>query len=124
MKKTGRPTKFTSERAEIILDALRRGASLAAAAAEAGVNADTLLNWRRARRAFAQQVDQAMAVGALRALDTIWAAAKAGDWRAAAWLLERRYPDEYGRTQVDVRSQGEIRIVIVDESSDRDVFQD
>jgi len=121
MKKTGRPTKFTSERRDIILDTLRRGASLAAAAAAAGVNPDTVLNWRRARAAFALQVDQAMAEGALRALDAIWTAAESGDWRAAAWLLERRYPEEYGRQALDVRTDGVITIRIIDESSDRDV---
>ena len=27
----------------------------------------------------------------------IRAAGEAGDWRALAWLLERRYPDRWGR---------------------------
>ncbi|WP_448539831.1 terminase small subunit-like protein [Roseiflexus sp.] len=121
MKKTGRPTKFTSERADIILDTLRRGASLAAAAAAAGVNPDTVLNWRRARRVFAIAVERAMAEGALRALDAIWTAAESGDWRAAAWLLERRYPEDYGRQVTDARVQGALTIRIIDESSDRDV---
>jgi hypothetical protein len=31
-------------------------------------------------------------------LERIHAAAQEGAWQAAAWILERRYPHEYGRT--------------------------
>ena len=35
----------------------------------------------------------------------IMSAAKKGNWQAAAWLLERKYPDEFGR-----RERQEIKI--------------
>ena len=31
-------------------------------------------------------------------------AAAAKDWKAAAWLLERRYPEQWGRRRVEVGS--------------------
>jgi hypothetical protein len=41
-------------------------------------------------------------------LGSIQAAADAGQWRAAAWMLERLSPERYGRTsrRVEVRSAG------------------
>lgn len=30
-------------------------------------------------------------------------AAQERDWKAAAWLLERKYPEEYGRRMLDLR---------------------
>ena len=38
-------------------------------------------------------------------IQQIMSAAKKGNWQAAAWLLERKYPDEFGR-----RERQEIKI--------------
>ncbi len=37
-------------------------------------------------------------------------AAQKGNWTAAAWLLERKYPDEFGRREKqEVKISGEIK---------------
>lgn len=44
-------------------------------------------------------------------LETIKTAAKdPKEWRAGAWLLERRYPDEYGRQKLDVNHSGSVSL--------------
>ena len=45
-----------------------------------------------------QAVKKAEGTGAVVSLERIHAAAAEGAWQAAAWLLERRFPHEYGRT--------------------------
>ncbi len=42
------------------------------------------------------------------------------DWRAASWWLERRYPDEYGRTRTEVTGAdgGTIRFEIIRSDGD------
>lgn len=49
------------------------------------------------RLRFFKRVKEAEAVAARNALVKIQVAAGSGSWQASAWLLERRYPDEYGR---------------------------
>jgi hypothetical protein len=113
---TGRPTKLTRKRAGLIAEALRQGFPFELAAAMGGVTRMTLYNWRRrGERALEVAAQAGMAVHKREApfaelafsiqralaeweLKQIQAIAEAGkrDWRAAAWLLERRYPDEYG----------------------------
>ncbi len=43
-----------------------------------------------------QAVMKAETVPMMRALNTINRAGERGGWRASAWFLERRYPDEWG----------------------------
>ena len=38
-------------------------------------------------------------------MEAINDAAIAGDWRAAAWLLERRFPQDYARRRVEQAGQ-------------------
>ena len=73
------------------------------------------------------QAKQAVAKFEEEAIHTILKASKYGDWKAAAWLLERRLPEVYGKRELpplqaeaDNRATS-IRVEIVDaKSSDND----
>ena len=93
-------SKRTPETAERIIRALRLGATHRLAAAAGGINVATFYRWLDADRAFRDAVKEAEGAAALAALAAIERAAQAGTWQAAAWLLERRYPEEYGRRVV------------------------
>jgi hypothetical protein len=114
----GRPTKLTPAVHQRILQALRQGATHAHAAAYAGVAERSFYNWRDENVQFLQAVSQAEAEGALVQLVHINKAAT-DDWRAAAWILEHRFPHAYGRTVQQLEHSGpggqEIRITYVND---------
>jgi hypothetical protein len=96
-------TKLTPELQEKILLHLRLGAYVETAAACAGIHKDTFYEWMKkgARGqkpyvAFAEAVNKAIAESESRDLATVLKAS-AKYWQAAAWRLERRFPEKYGR---------------------------
>lgn len=97
-----RPGKFTPETCKRIVDMLRAGSYPKVAANAAGVSERTFYYWiERAQtdddyREFAEAVDRALSEGEARAVAVI-AAASTESWQAAAWMLERRYPDRWAR---------------------------
>ena len=48
---------------------------------------------------FLESVTRAQGTGEVSAVQTIEKAAKAGDWKAAAWMLERRFSARWANTQ-------------------------
>lgn len=94
----GRPTKKTPARQKRICDAIRLGATHVLAAQAAGIGERTFYEWMQEKPQFAQAVKAAEGEAALVWLEKIEAAASDGNWQAAAWKLERRYPQMYGRT--------------------------
>ena len=96
----GRPTKLTPEVTKTITDAIAIGATYQAAAEYAGVGYSTFLAWmvKKAKNyvAFQEAVTGANAKARISLLAAIQKPAREGDWRAAAWILERRFGDEYG----------------------------
>ena len=102
----GRPTKLTPELHYTLLFALGEGASDAHACAYAGITTQTLANWLARGEAGAEgdeaffglfeAVTRARGQGVVTDLLTISHAVRAGDWKAAAWRLQHRYPAEYG----------------------------
>ena len=100
----GRPLKLTPETQARIVEAVELGATWERAADAAGVGASTLGLWRRRGEAgevpysaFLAALKRAEGAGVERALRVIRKAAEGGAWQASAWLLERRYPADYGR---------------------------
>lgn len=96
-------TKLTPELQEKILLHLRVGAYVETAAACAGIHKDTFYEWMKkgARgiapyAAFADAVHRAIAESESRDLATVLKASTKF-WQAAAWRLERRFPEKYGR---------------------------
>lgn len=92
-----RPTKYNEITARKICDAIRLGATYELAAAYAGINYDTFNEWRKKYSAFSESIKKSEGLGAIGWLAKIEQAAKDGDWRAAAWKLERRHPKAFGK---------------------------
>ena len=100
--RVGRPTALTPEVAQVLIDSLRAGNFLETAAAFAGISVSTLRNWLRAGRRgstpeladFYRAVTQARAAAEMETLDRI---RRDPAWQAAAWRLERMYPQRYAR---------------------------
>ena len=99
-----RPSKLTSEIQYTLIAALQEGASIAHACDYAGIDAKTFYNWMQRGESgeeedffqFFQAVTRARGRGVVTDLATISHAVRAGDWKAAAWRLQHRYPQEYG----------------------------
>jgi transposase len=112
-----RPAKLTSEVQARLVEALNVGGNHAQAAHYAGIDPDTLRRWLRTGEAATTGPFYALCVAIKKAesnaplhwLAIIEQAAKKGEWTAAAWKLERKYPDEWGRRQrVDLKHSGNI----------------
>lgn len=101
-----RPIKFTPERAEGVLDGIRKGLSRTRAARLVGISHDTIRRWAERFPEFAMQLEQADAQFVLTHVSGIASyadAEKPNSWTARAWLLERTHPDEFGqKSRLDI----------------------
>lgn len=106
-----RPSKFTPETVETLLNAIGRGLPFHLAAQAAGVAETTFYAWqagkfprnadKELKAGFSEALTRARGLSALQLIETI-SDASAEDWRAAAWILERRFPEDFGKTRVEV----------------------
>lgn len=105
-KPVGRPTKLTPEVQDRIILSLRAGNYLETACKANGITKATLYNWLdRASRhkeplflAFLDAVEKAQSEAEQRDVALIAQAAQT-QWQAAAWRLERKFPDRWGRRE-------------------------
>jgi len=88
----GRPSKFTEVRKRVILDAIGDGQTYGVAATMAGISAGTLSGWLRdeSKGEFVESCKAAEAKAESRLVAVMHDHAHT-DWRAAKWLLSRRY---------------------------------
>ncbi len=104
MARRGRRSKLTPEVQETICRYVRQGLTYETAARAAGISESTFYRWRargeKAQRGkfrqFWEAVKKAEAEAEQRLVERILAASR-DSWQAAAWILERRYPDRWGR---------------------------
>ena len=137
----GRPTKLNIDTHNKIISAIRAGNYIETAAAYAGINKSTLYDWlKRGEREkqrvaqnprynirksekpyveFSNAVEKALAEAEVRDVAIIAKAAE-DQWQAAAWRLERKFPDRWGRRNLNIEHSGEIGIKIVDDIDDED----
>lgn len=99
-----RGTPLTQDVRTKILDGLRAGLHPDTAANLAGVDPSSLSLWMKRGaegvknfKEFREEVHKALAECEAGSLIRINKAAQAGDWRAAAWTLERRFNERWGR---------------------------
>ena len=93
-----RRSKATEARIEALVIALGTGCTREAAARHAGIDRTTLYRWLERDAAIRIRVEKAEADVEVRLAAQIVQAAP-DDWRAAAWMLDRRRPRSYGRAQ-------------------------
>lgn len=97
MAQRGARSKLTDARLEVLYKALSQGMTIKAACSLAGIGQSTYYDWATNHPEFVDLVKRAESEMKERALKVINQAAQNGQWQAAAWLLERREPNEYGR---------------------------
>ena len=96
-----RKSKYTPEVIEKLTQALAMGATYELACGYAGIAPSTFYDWIEKKPEFSETVKGAEGKAAVGWLAKIEKAANNGAWQAAAWKLERRYPEQYGRTVTD-----------------------
>lgn len=121
----GRPDELTPELSTALLNALRRTLYVETACALTGIHRNTLRTWQqRARRALlrherhgeevpeADRPHVALMEGIARAtaeaqdeLVVMVVTAGREDWRAAGFVLERRWPDQWGSLKPELRER-------------------
>jgi hypothetical protein len=99
----GRPTKRTSATQEAILASIEKGLPFSLACSRAGVSHEFFIQWRQDDPEFESLVAQACSVSVEHNLEVVRRAAANGDWKAAAWMLERSHPKMFSRPEVQVQ---------------------
>lgn len=109
-----RPSKFTPETVNLLLQAIRAGLPYHLAADAAGIGETTFYEWQRGifprgadkqlKTMFAEELTRARGASAARLIRVINEAAPE-DWRAAAWILERRFPKDFGKHVLEVTGE-------------------
>jgi hypothetical protein len=89
-------SKYTPERVEKIISAIKGGNAPVVAARWAGINKAQFQIWMDTYPEFALMVDEAEAHPEIRSVALIRQAAEK-QWTAAAWWLERTHPERWGR---------------------------
>jgi hypothetical protein len=94
-------SKYTAEAHKTIVKAIKLGETYKGAAMAAGISERTFYEWREKHPRFLQAIEKA--TSEMRRANIEYIAKKAPTtWQAAAWLLERRFPNEFGRRSVEV----------------------
>lgn len=111
----GRPPKLTNEMIEKIADLIVAGKSIATAANLAGISESTIYRWlalgkkknsEKIYKDLVERVYEACEFSEFEALQVLRQASMEGsNWRAAAWILERRHPEKYGKRAVNDESR-------------------
>jgi len=106
--------KYTPAVVKIVLDAIAEGLSQKDASILAGIDQDTLSHWKKQYSEFADKLLQKEIEFKGQNIKLIQRAAKDGSWQAAAWLLERKYTEEFALKKSEQPPAPENKIYIVD----------
>lgn len=121
--KVGRKTKLTEKMIEEIAKHIELGMINKDVAQLVGISETTFYNWMNEGenskddnnifRKFYLKVKEAEAKAIKRNLAIIQRAANEGNWQAAAWFLERKRPEDWGRKErVNINADDGITIKV------------
>lgn len=115
VKGPGKPSLYL-EKKDLIIQVIAEGNYQVTAAQVAGVCPQTISEWKILHPEFAEAIKAAEAQAEREALSMV-RAHSAANWQAAAWYLERKFPEKFGkvdRLQID-KIQKEIQEMTDDE---------
>jgi hypothetical protein len=95
-KKRGRATLLNAQLQRKICGLLAQGHTVSAVCGAVGIGERTFYEWRESHPHFSQAVTRAIGKSKIALLDKL---RQSNDWRAQAFLLERRWPTEFGKTE-------------------------
>jgi transposase-like protein len=98
-KKRGRKSLLNETLQKQICDLLAQGHTVSAVCGSAGIGERTFYDWLQRHPHFSQAATRAIGQSKIALLDKL---RQADDWRAQSFLLERRWPTEFGKTEARV----------------------
>jgi transposase-like protein len=122
----GQRCKLASDIEARFFETIETGIGVEPAAASAGLSSSTIYNWiRRGEQEqtageasefveFLERLTRARASVHVRLAESLTRAAATGDWRAAAWMLERLSPEDFGKHRL-TQPTPEHRVSVADE---------
>ena len=103
--------KYSNDVAMVICTYLRKSCTIEAACEAANISRQTYYRWMDEIPEFKELVNATMSDVEAALLDNI---SSYGDWRASAWILERRFPQRWGQKReldVNVTKQTGVDVV-------------
>ncbi len=116
--------KRSPKKIQALVEAIETGLSIESACKLVGIHRSTFYEWRE-RPEISSQIDRALAVAEAALLGSIREAGR-GDWRASAWILERRYPESWSRRDTSrVEATGHLALILrnLDQLSDSQLMR-
>lgn len=114
-------TKLTKARCDKIVDGVRKGNYITTVCQSVGISRGTYTNWKKwgeqgkePYATFYERVTQAEAEAEMDILNVIYTnAIDQGNWLSSAWILERKYPNRFGkREQMALQTDNDFKLEI------------
>jgi len=103
--------KYNKKIVEEIVSYIKAGVPNKHAALAVGIGEETFYGWMREKAEFSESIKKAQSLAVARNVVTVQKAAKK-NWQAAAWWLERRYPEEFAlRQKMELEGKLDIRVL-------------
>ena len=93
---TGRKTLLDAQLQRKMCDLLAQGHTVSAVCGAVGISESSFYQWKRDNSQFSEATTRAIGQSKIALVDKV---RQSGDWRAQAFLLERRWPTEFGKTE-------------------------
>ena len=106
--------KYNTEIVKKICKSLENGSSYLDAAISAGIAESTFYRWKKEKNQFYKDIKKAESKCVDNDLKAITKAINQGTWQAAAWRLERKRPNEFGRNVAENKKDDKKKEIISD----------
>ena len=113
-------SKLTKRVCETICDGLKKGNYVTTCCQAVGIDNKTFYNWKKRGekgeepyKTFLEKVNESEAIGEMIHLEIIHDTAVSGNWLSSAWLLERKYPQRFGkRERMELQTDNDFKLEI------------
>lgn len=95
-KKSRNRSKYTYELSKVITNAIEKGSTMENASKLAGISRPTIYAWKKKYKGFAKRLEKALAIQESNLVSCLY---NSDDWRAQAFILERCFPERWGKNR-------------------------